>query len=245
VKVKVTIDGVEKEIELDDEKFMTVEQHKLRLGTQIKKRLDRHSAELLQDEEFVAKVLQSKGIDPKNPKGSGKETDTEAVQRAQQDVRAREVEPLKKQLEEAGGKLTTTRKKQLVSELETHLIAGGVDKGIARRLAEVEVNRDVFGFDEEHEGWAVKEGDGFAFSPNATKERPYKGVEHFAADWVKDKANAPFVTGQQQKGPGVQQTQLGGGTGSVKSKADLKSPQDSAAFIKEHGFDAYAALPLK
>lgn len=256
VKTKVAIDGTEREIEVDlpDDQYLTMESHKARLMTEVKRRLSRHAAELSNDEEFVAGILRAKGVDPKNPKGGGGkggEPDAETIERLQGEWRKRELDPMKQQLEQATTALNRTRHAQLVSELESALLAGDgaqrVTKGVARKLAELEASRGAFAYDEEHGYWAVKEGDGFAYASSVTKERPYKGAADFAADFVKNKDNAPFVERASQQGPGMQAGGNGGGgnPGNVRSRADFRSDAEKVKWIAENGHAAFAALPDK
>jgi hypothetical protein len=252
VKQKVTIDGQEREIEieLDANQFLTIDQHKLRLNDAIKKRLARHSAELMQDEEFVAKVLKAKGIDPANPGGGrgNRDGEAEVIARVQGEIRKNEVEPLKKQLTELTETLGKTRSDQLVSELEAAFLEGDgntrVKKGVARRLAELEVQRGAFAFVDDHRYWAVKDGDGFAYAPSATQQRPYKGTKEFAVDFVKDKNNADFIERTSQQGPGLNNTGTGN-PGGIKSRADFASEAAKVKWISENGYEAFTKLPEK
>lgn len=253
VKVNAVIDGTtrEVEVELPDDQYMTTEQHKTRLASTVQQRLNRQAAgirkELIGDEEFVGEVLKAKGIDPKTlkPGTTGKEGEAELVARIQNEIREREVNPLKKQLDEVSGSLNNTRRDQLISELTTEMVAAGVKQGVAKRLAEVEVNRGVFAYDgEQQKGWAVKDGEGFAFAPNASKDRPFKGAKEYAADFVANKENADFVDRQKQNGPDLNNRNTNN-AGTVRSRAEFKSEKEKSDFISTNGFAAFQALPEK
>lgn len=258
VKVKALIDGAEKdiEVELDDAKYMTRDQHEARVKDVVKKRLQRRSAELMQDEEFVGEVLKSKGIDPKNPKGTGSGDNKDvaaAIEKAQAEWRERELNPLKKQLDEATTELGSTRESQLISALESAFLTGAdglrVKKGVARKLAELEARSGKFAWDAEHKYHALKDGEDFAYAGTVTKERPYAGVEEFAATFVKNKDYSDFVERTSQSGPGLGKDGGPGGGGSaiggIRSRADFKSETDKVKWISENGFQAFAGLPEK
>lgn len=165
------------------------------------------------------------------------------------DQHRRELRPLQQQLEAATKELDQTRFSQLVSELESAFLTGDgnlrVKKGVARKLAELEASRGVFGFNSEHRMWAVKDGEGFAYAATVTKERPYKGALDFAAEFVKDRANADFVERTSQQRPGVNTGNGGGLAGNVRSRADFKSAAEKVKWIGENGRDAFMALPEK
>lgn len=257
VKVKALIDGVEKEIEVDlaANNLLTVDAHEARVKDQVKKRLKRHAAELATDEEFVKGILQAKGIDPANPKGGAAAGDKDvaaAIEKAQGEWRVRELEPLKKQLDEASGELSATRESQLISALESSFLTGAdglrVKKGVARKLAEIEAKSGKFAWDPEHKYWALKDGEDFAYAAQVTKDRPYAGVDEFAATFVKNKDYSDFVERTSQSGPGLgKDGGPGGGSaiGGIRSRADFKSETDKVKWIGENGFQAFTQLPEK
>lgn len=222
-KAKALVDGVETEVELDDTKFLTLEQHEVRVQDTVRGRLARHAKDLRQklltEEEFVGEVLKAKGIDP-DAKPSGK-VGPDEVAKLQEQWRTQELKPLQERAEKAEGTLTKTRDRTLRAELERALIAAGVKSSVAGRIAALEAGR--FAFDETTEMFALRKGDGFDYSSKATSERPYKGVEEFAKEWAEDKDNADFVQRQSQSGPGL------GGMGGQKagvvqiSRADARN----------------------
>lgn len=237
------VDGKETEVELDDAQFITVEQHNVRLADTVRKRLARQAAgireELAKDEEFVGSVLKAKGVDPS--KGGKSLTDAD-VARLQEELRKSEVSPLTEKLTKAEEKASRILRKQLISDLTAALIQAGVKKSVAPRIAEMEANSGRFGHDETTEMWAVKDGDGFAFSTKASKERPYKGVDEYAAEWAGDKSNTDFIEDTRQRGPNLGDTK-GGKAHSITSRKDFKTDAEKAAFISEHGLEAFQKLP--
>lgn len=245
IKQKVTIDGQEREIEieLDDNEYLTREQHEFRLKQTVEKRLARQATsirtELLKDEEFVADVLKAKGIDPNKP--GGKQLAEAEVIRIQEELRRGEVTPLKEKLTAIEGELGSEREERLVSSIESALVKAGAKKAIASRIAKIEATR--FGWEAKSKSFAVKKGEEFEFSGKATADRPYKGIEEFAEEWAKDKENADFIEDTRQRGPDAKPG-TGGGT-SVRSKKDLKTDEQKVAFIREHGHTKYTELPVE
>jgi hypothetical protein len=245
-KAMAFVEGKETEVELDDAVVITLDQHKTRLNRTVQDRLARQAVnlkgELLADEAFVADVLKSKGIDL--TKGTGKDGKalTEAdVARLQEEWRTRELKPVQDQLTKATTTLQTDRQRTLKSSLETELLKAGVKKSIASRIAEIEANR--FGFDDKSGQFAVKDGEGFAFSTKATQDRPFKGMDEFAAEWAGNKENVDFVESTTQGGP-----HIGRNPGALPSGARSRSAmsdEQKSAFIAEHGFTKYQQLPEK
>jgi len=63
------------------------------------------------------------------------------------------------------------------------------------------------------------------------------------SDWVSELAtNAPHLF-KESSGGGAANEDGKGGTGTIKTKADLKTAADKAKFIGEHGQEAYLELP--
>lgn len=244
-KATAFVDGAEKEIELDDEKFIPVDQHKLRLEHTVQERLDRQKRslreELEKDEEFFTTLAKRRGFDP-SKKGK---PDAEEITRAQEQWRASELTPIQQQLTEAEQRIERMRARTLVADLTNALVAAGVKKSVAPRIAQLEAQR--FGFDDKTETFGVRtaDGKGFEFATKATTAAPYKGIDEFAAEWVGNKENADFLEDTRQRGPSVGGTGGDGPRSSVRTKADLKTDADKVAFIGEHGYAKYIALPDK
>lgn len=203
-KAKAFVDDKEVDVELDDAQYLAHEQHDLRLSHAVEARLNAQARELrgqlLKDDGFVADVLKAKGIDPKAPKPE-KGASAEDVERMQRELREKEVTPLAEKLtaaEQRAVRLIAARGK---AELTKALVDAGVRKTSAARLAEMHFGE--FAYDEKTDGFAQKQGDEYVFSAKATKDRPYKGFDEYAAEFVADKENVDFVERRTQGGPNL------------------------------------------
>lgn len=71
-----------------------------------------------------------------------------------------------------------------------------------------------------------------------------QSVSEFMKDWAKTDIGKHHIAAQDNRGGGSNGNyRLAGQAGSIKTKADLKTPADKSAFIEEHGLDAFKALP--
>lgn len=244
-KAKAFVEGKETEVELDDAQYIAREQHDTVLSETVQKRLERQAKNLrdslANDDEFVNGIFKARGIDPNAKPGKGGAS-AEEIEKLQAEWRKQHVDPLTADLEAARKRAETVTQRTLVAELTTALVNAGVEKGIAPRIAQMEAGR--FGYDDKSGQFAVREGDEFAFSTKATKDRPYKGIDEFADEWTKDKANTPFIVRQSQSGPGLGGEPRGGAP-TVRSRADFKTVAEKSAFIAEHGYEAFTKLPEK
>jgi hypothetical protein len=246
-KATAYIDGKETEVELDDEKFITVDQHKLRLNRTVQDRLGKQAAnvrkELAGDAEFVTEILKAKGIDPTTLKPAGGEGGkglTEAdVARLQTEWRTKELEPVTTKLTAAEKRLADSNARTLESDLTRALIEAGAKKSLAGRIAKMEAGS--FGVEDTTGMHAVREGEGFAFSTKATKERPFKGVDEWAAEWAANKENAELLERTTQRGPGVGDPPRGTPTAGGK-RSEMTVAQRSE-YIEKNGFEAFTNLP--
>lgn len=199
---------------------------------------------LLQDETFRAKALETWGVKPdgqKKPSG-------EDVEKLYGQWEQKHVTPLKEQLaghlQEVQSLRTRDLYGQLVSAAAPHVNEQLLQSPVAGQAPPiVHLLAPYFGYDEEHKGWFVKDGDGFAFAAKPEKGAPYKTAAEFLTEWAANKANAAWIKDQRQRGAAFQQAATG--ATAIKSRADFKSDAEKSAFIREHGTEAFQQLPAK
>lgn len=238
MKVKVTIDGVEREVEVgnlvdpgSDEfktQYVLKAVHDHEMGRQRKEAAAlKDPAKLLEDDEFKGKALSAWGIDPS---GKAKLT-AEQLQEVRESVTKQQVTPLQEQLAKAKGAIDRLRRKELEGQILE--AARGVVRDefltrptpLARPLI-VSMLEEQFGFDEESDGWAVKkaQGEGYEYAAKPEHGRPWMGPAEFLAGWaIKDPAK-PFLRDQRQKIPGAGQPPANRGGTTI-------SQQDEAGFL--------------
>lgn len=239
IKVKATIDGQEREIELSAPPpgFLPEDQIGTRVEAIVGERIGRakQSArkELLEDEAFVSEVLKKHGA--KGGEGKSKLGEDE-IAKLREAWEAEKVKPLSEQLKQTSTEAEALRRDKLRGDILAAAAKLGVkapflnapsDETPAPIVAWLE---SVFGYDAKSRTWAVKQGDGYAFSGKATSARPYKGVEEFLAEWAQNPANAEFINAPSQGGPGMGKPSGSKGNTVSISRADarIKSKWDAA-----------------
>lgn len=216
-------DGKEIDVQLDDDHFVPAETHKLKLESTVKERLAKQGKslrdELAKDDGYFAELAQARGVDLSK---KGKETDAETIERIRAEIRKAEVDPLSekaKQHESRAQRLIESRKR---AELKA-AFASVADEALVDLL--VERYAKELDYHEESDAFAVKDGDSFAFSAKATKEKPYKGVDELAQAWASDKKNASFVLkARKQDGPGIGRT--GSNPGALAAELAALPPEE-------------------
>lgn len=223
VNAKAIKDGQEIDVQIDDQHFVPIEQHRTRLQTTVEERLTRQRtslrSELESDPEFVKTLIKKAGFDPDR---KGGDMDGAAIERIQSEIRAKEVEPLKKRAGDAEAEVQSIRRDSLLAELKSALIEKGCKPHLAEKFARMEA--EGFKWDAKTKMFALKKGaDEFEFSANATAERPYKGTAEWAEGWASDQANGDFVTApQRQAAPGVGDTSRRGGANVKLTRAEAR-----------------------
>lgn len=220
------------------------------MAAEIKRRLAKKQQaapdELLESEEFKQKALKAWGVEPEGRK----KPDGEQLEKLYSDWEQKHLKPMRE---------ATEKQRQEIERLRTRDLFGQIVTGAAPFVQDQLLQSPVpnqpppvvhflapyFGYDEEHGGWFVKDGEGFAYSSQPKAGAPYKTAAEFIAEWAKDKANANWVKDQRQRGANLGKPSTDATTGTIKSRADFKSVAEKVAFIKEHGQKAFENLPAK
>jgi hypothetical protein len=220
-----TADGTEHEVTFDalPAGLIAEDQFQTRFQTELQRRTEgiKNSTrtELLADEAFRNEALKAWKIDPK-AKGGEKLTD-EQLASLQQSWMTEHVEPLKGQLGEQAKEVETLRRSQLVAEIvsaatgkvKAYLLKALREGGEPAVVALVEGN---FAYDPKTKSWAVRKGDSFEFSANATADRPYKGVAEWFTEFTSKKDNADWLEHARNGAPNLGGMDNGGGGGEVR-----------------------------
>jgi hypothetical protein len=253
--IKVAIDGKEHEVQVPEDQFVPKEDlddkyvlksfHESQLnkaGASTRKSVEE---ELRNSDKFFAELAKSKGVpiddSGKYKKPEGEKIDIEKIRNETADaIREKEVGPLSQKL----GRL-------LDSQLVAETIQAGSEAGIKRSLMRsirdgappliVSLVRDQVAFDEEHNYFALKNGEKFEYNPNGNETRPYKGIRELFEGMKKDQAYADYFEDTRQRGSGFQGKQSGSGM-VVKKRSEMTATEKSE-YIKEFGSDEFRKLP--
>ena len=226
-KVKVTIDGQEREVEIElpdtmvdtaakefNDAFIPMAVHNVQMAAARREGAGPKKEDLLKDEAFRGEALKAWGIDPKG-KGTGA-TDEEAVQKAV----ALATAPLTQERDQLKGTLGKLLETTLDADIERFAREAGVkDEFLARATPNgkpviVALLRENFGYAAEqgyHAAKGAKEGE-FAYSPKATSDRPWLDVPGFFESWKVSDAAKPFVKDPRQRISGPSPTGQGPAT---------------------------------
>jgi hypothetical protein len=98
--------------------------------------------------------------------------------------------------------------------LAAEIVAEGVRVGVRRALLTspdasvpaplVAMTSGYFARSETTDQWAVRRGDGFAYSARPTERAPYEGVGEFMDTWAALEGNKEFLNDERQSGPDLQ-----------------------------------------
>jgi len=206
----------------------------------VKDRLDRdrisQRKHLLADDEFVGEIIQVHNL---KKAGEGDPEAGEQIERAKKAWETEHVQPLKDDndaLKIRVGKLLNER---LHGEIIGAAAEAGVKPAMLKRQAGgdamiVSMIKSLFRYDEKSDTFAVIEGEGLRYSPNATEARPYAGPEEFLQDWAKAKENADFLAPQRQDGAGLKGDQVTGEGATIKlSREEAEDAAKYRAALKQ------------
>src|SRR5689334_14339294 len=214
ITVKALVDGQEKDVELDDEKLpnglLSQSQHDARMSTEARSQFARGERagikKAVEDDATRTTVIDQlrsgghlESDDDEGDGGDGKKSkrkpSPEEVEAIRADVRKRELEPLKAELE--GLKQETDRSRRI--QLRSELITAARQAGVADVLLEgdiadednipafVAMHERRFGYDgEKTKGFALKKGDGFEYAKQVTDKQPWKTPGEYVTDWAAD-----------------------------------------------------------
>jgi len=180
----------------------------------------RKAEELLEDEAFVAQVLEKHGVKggTSDDKAAAAKQLQDAIAKAIADVKEKQIKPLEEKLTAK----ETREQSLLVKDLERQIVqaaaAAGLKKSMLRPLgkgkpaAVVAMLSDMFAYDDEtNEFYTSEDGENFVLSTDPNSGTTYETVAERIAKWIEDPANADFVDSTGQKGPGVSGTKGGKG----------------------------------
>jgi hypothetical protein len=157
--------------------------------------------------------------------------------------------PLKETLSKAQAKIT----KLTGSKLERDIVAAAVEAGVKKQFLTplaagqaapiVTILRDVFGFNDEHDDFFVKQGDEFAYSANPAESKvPYKSVaEYITKDFTKLPHAKDYLEDVRQRGAGLNGGGSQGGSGNIrltrKDAYDVQKYRAATAEAEKRGVD--------
>lgn len=249
VKAIAVIEGKDTEVELKEipKGFISDEQHGIRMGEEITRRVGaavkNARTELLKDEEFFTEFTKTHGLVKKGEKGG--DPSPERITELQQGWMKQHLEPLQQQLQSAQGEGAELRQ----SMLESQILAAtpGLKKPYRTPPSEgakpliVTMLSPLFAWDPKTKMFALKKGDGFEFSSQATTEKPYKGIEEYLNEMQKNASFADWWEKTTQQGPQIGDV-AGGPPASTDKPPTQWSSEERAKYIESHGFDAYQKL---
>lgn len=165
--------------------------------------------ELVEDQSFVEKVSTKHNL----KKGDAVAADE--AQRFSQRLEAerkswldKDVTPLKTQLEQAALRTEKLVQRGLDKEILRSATLAGMKKEFVkdapgRKPLAVAMFDGLFKFDPETEDYYVRDGQGFAFSAKATKDKPYMTIGEYMEQFANEKENAAYFEPTKQNGPGL------------------------------------------
>lgn len=237
----------------DDEAAEAAERQrrfKKELQRRTKSAVSRREAELLDDEDFVAKVLAKHGraAGTQGDQGDGTKLTPEQREKLAEDIRKAEVLPLQEQLGTASKSLQALRTKTLDAEIKdagADLLKPEFLKKVGTKPAPlIAALRDEFKWDDEaEEFYAVDEDGEFRFS--AKKSGGYMTVAERLEEFARDRDNADFVVAQRQDGARTGRPGKGAQRGGVHtiSREDAKDARKYQA-ARKAATDAGAQLVI-
>ena len=166
--------------------------------------------DLLADESFKMRALESWKIDPKNPLSG------DQLASVTESIRARELRPVQEQLQQKEALVTKLLSVDLHRQIEQSARAIGVRdeflvpmvEGKAPPIVAMLSQTYDFAFDADRGAHGVRGANGqFEYSSKPTNENPYKTPAEALQDWARSKEAAPFLKDPRQRvsGPGGQQ----------------------------------------
>jgi len=252
-KVKVTIEGKEHEVELPagyiaeeslNDKYVKKEFFESEVQRRVKAAKENAKSELKGDSEFFLTVAKERGIplteDGKYKPPAKPDLDIDKIKsEVEHSIREKEIVPRDQKLN-----------KLLLSKLHGELIQAASAVGIKKSLIEslsdgaappiVNMVKDYFGYDEENDYWVVRDGDKFRYSNNPNNARPYMGAKEFLEGLKKQDSWKDFFEDTRQRGSNYQGSTTG--SAGTKKRSEM-TPQEKAAYVQEHGREAFQKLP--
>lgn len=175
--------------------------------------------ELLEDDEFKTRAIESWGIKP------GKTGADVAAARTEWDQKV--LKPVADELTKSKGTIDGLRRGTLHSRIiaaatghvKPQFLKPPTRGAVAPLVAMLE---GAYGLEPETQDFYVRDGERFAYAakPAEGAPVPYKTPEEHVAEWIGNKDNADFLVDQRQRGPNLQNTGRTSTTGVVDGSAD-------------------------
>jgi hypothetical protein len=243
MKIQGTLNGQTVEIEVPDGAYVAADSvsndyvPKTFVELEIKRRASgmakKQIAELTSTPEKKAEFLKTLGIEPGAP-ATGKAGDLQEQLKQAQAAWEREHLTPAQQKNEA---LSKRVQKLLGNKMERDILAAAAEIGIKKEFLQplspgapapfVEMVGKLFGFNEEHDDFFVRNGEDWAYSANPAEAKvPYKTIgEYLTKDFIKTPQAKMFLTDDRQRGAGLQGAGRGSQTGNVVLTAtDARDP---------------------
>ncbi len=253
-KIKVEIEGKEHEVELPGgyisedslgDKYVKKDFFEQEVQRRVKSAKENAKNELKSDNEFFAAFAKERGIplseDGKYKPPSKPDIDIDKIKsEVEQNLRDTEIAPREQKLN-----------KLLQSKLHGEIIQAASAVGIKKSLIEsfndgaappiVNMVKEYFGYDEENDYWAIRDGEKFRYSNNPNNSRPYMGAKEFLEVLKKNDSWKDFFEDTRQRGSNFQGTQSGS-SAQTKKRSEMTAKEKSD-FIKEYGDAEFRNIP--
>jgi hypothetical protein len=253
-KIKVNIEGKEHEVQLPEgyiseeslnDKYVKKDFFESEVQRRVKAAKENAKNELKSDTDFFASAAKERGIplteDGKYKPPSKPDIDIDKIKsEVEQNLREKEIAPRDQRLN-----------RLMQSKLHGEIIQAASAVGIKKSLIEsfndgvappiVNMVKEYFGYDEENDYFAIREGDKFRYSNNPNNSRPYMGAKEFLEGLKKQDSWKDFFEDTRQRGSNYQGTQSGGKP-TAKKRSEM-SRAEKIAYVEEYGQKEFEKLP--
>jgi hypothetical protein len=217
--IEVELEGVYTEAEVADQ-FVAKAVHNSELAKLRKKAQGLKTPdELLEDDEFKTRAIESWGIKP------GKSAADVEAARKEWDVKV--LKPATDELAKAKGTIDGLRRgglhARLIAAAQGHVAPQFLKPPTRGAVAPfVAMLEPAFALEPETQDYYVRDGERFAYAakPAEGAPVPYKTPEEHVAEWIGNKDNAAFLIDQKQRGPNLQNQGRATQTGVVEGGGD-------------------------
>lgn len=188
--------------------------------------------ELAKDDEFFREVASQRGIEldeEGNPVGS-EDVDVEGLRSR---IKREEVEPVVERAETAEERAKRLLKASREWRLKHAARNAGFKKNLAGKFANLHAQE--FDFDDESEDFALREGDGFAYSANPDKGSRHVTPDEFFKSLAQSDDYKEFVEDNRATSTGNPGGGAGGENTLSRDQFDKLSPKEQQAHFKGGG----------
>ena len=239
-----TIDGKEVKVEIPDTFIQAAVKDTHLPKDSVAKDLDKRAQaivknqglrkpeDMMSDADFVAQVLEKHG-QKRNTQSDDAAAQQlrDALARQAKDIATRDIEPLKRTLEEKSSRerslLIRDLERQIIQAAAPHVKDGLLKAPKDRPAPIVTLLEDAFAYDEETGEFYAAEGDNFVISGSG--ESTYKTVAEYVQDWVASKENADWLR------PGQAGSGATGGTGRRGEAGSVTLTAEEASDARVYG----------